>query len=211
MKITGKRSHSSRLWLHRQQKDPYVLQAREEGYRSRAVFKLMEIDDRFHLIKNAGFMVDLGSAPGSWSQLLAQRSGENAKIAAIDLLNFPAISGVENFLGDFEDEDNQAKMMKYLGQKADLVISDVAPPTSGHAPTDHLRQMNLARGAYFFAQNALGEGGAFVTKVFQGGEEAEFLRDLKKSFKSARFFKPKSSRSMSVEIYVVAIGFKECS
>jgi 23S rRNA (uridine2552-2'-O)-methyltransferase len=156
-------------------------------------------------------MIDLGAAQGSWSQLLSQRSGENAKIAAIDLLDFPAIPGVEIFRGNFENEDNQAKIMAYLGQKADLVASDMAPPTSGHAPTDHLRQMNLAKGVYFFVQNALKEGGSFVTKIFQGGEEAGFLQDLKKNFKTARFFKPRSSRSASVEIYIVATGFQKCS
>ncbi|MDR1375852.1 MAG: RlmE family RNA methyltransferase [Holosporaceae bacterium] len=211
MKVIGKRSHSSRLWLHRQQKDHYVLLAKESGYRSRAVFKLMEIDAKFHLIKNAKCVIDLGAAPGGWSQLLAQRSGENARIAAIDLLEFPAISGVKIFNGNFENEEIQMKIMEYLGQKADLVAADMASAASGHAQTDHLRQINLAKGAYSFAKNALKEGGSFVTKVFHGGKEVELLRDLRKSFGSARFFKPKSSRAMSAEIYIVAIGFKECS
>ncbi|MDR2068213.1 MAG: RlmE family RNA methyltransferase [Holosporaceae bacterium] len=211
MRIIGKRTPSSRLWLQRQQKDLYVLRAKADGYRSRAVFKLMEIDDRFNFIKNAEFMVDLGAAPGSWSQLLSERSGENAKIAAIDLLDFSAISGVKIFRGDFEDKNNQREIMAYLGQKADLVTSDAAPSTSGHAATDHIRQMNLAKEAYLFSQYALKEGGSFIAKIFQSGEEAEFLRNLKKNFESAKFFKPQSSRSMSAEIYVVATRFKRCS
>ncbi|MDR1560974.1 MAG: RlmE family RNA methyltransferase [Holosporaceae bacterium] len=211
MQIIGKRSLSSRLWLNRQLKDVYVKQARDGGYRSRAVFKLMEIDDKFRIIKNTKCIIDLGAAPGSWCQLLSQRSSDTAKIVAIDLLDFSAVEKVQQFVGNFEDEKNQVKIMDYLRQKADLIVSDMASATSGHAQTDHLRIMQLACGAYSFAQNALQEGGSFVTKIFQGGREKAFFENIKKDFQKARFFKPKASRNLSSEIYIVATGFKTCN
>ncbi len=210
MHITGNKSLSSRLWLDRQMRDPFVKQAHKDGYRSRAAFKLIEIDDKFHLIKNAKCIVDIGAAPGGWSQLLSQRSSDDARIAAIDLLQFSPLDKVKQFFGDFEDEKNQQAIIKYLGQKADLIVSDIAPSTMGHAQTDHLRMMRLVRSAYTFTENVLREGGCFVAKIFQGGQEKAFLEQLKKDFDKAMFFKPKASRSLSVEIYVVAMGYKKC-
>jgi 23S rRNA (uridine2552-2'-O)-methyltransferase len=211
VKITGKRSLSSRLWLDRQRRDLYVKQARREGYRSRAVFKLMEMDDKFHLTKNAKTIVDLGAAPGGWCQLLSERVEEDARIAAIDLVNFPSIPRVEQFIGDFTAEENQQKMVDYFGCKIDLVLSDMAPSSIGHPATDHQRLMNLVRGAHRFVKNVLTDRGNFITKIFQGGEEKKFFEELREDFEKVCFFKPKSSRSPSAEIYVVALGFKKCT
>lgn len=207
MKIAGKHSLSSRRWLDRQLHDPYVKKARSEGYRSRAAFKLIEIDDKFRLLRNAKSIVDLGAAPGGWSQLLVQRT-VGAKIASVDIVHFGEIDGVQQFIGDFEDENIQHDVIEYLGGNADLIISDMAPATIGHANTDHLRIMNLVESSYDFAQNVLSCNGSFIAKIFQGGEEVDFLKNLRQSFQKVCFFKPKSSRSISVEIYVVAIGFK---
>lgn len=206
MKIKGKMSLSSRLWLDRQIHDPYVKRAHKEGYRSRAAYKLQEIDEKFKLIKKSKHIIDLGAAPGGWSQLLAERSSEDAKIVAIDLLNFDELPKVQQFVGDFEDETNQKKIIEALGQKADLIVSDMAPSTVGHAQTDHLRIMNLVTSAYDFALNTLAPGGSFVAKIFMGGKEKQFFERMKKDFAKAYFFKPKSSRSVSVEIYVVGIS-----
>lgn len=210
MKISGKRSLSSRLWLNRQLNDAYVKKAHEEGYRSRATYKLMEIDEKFHLVKQAKCIVDLGAAPGGWSQYLSEKSSNSTKIAAIDLLKFAPIEKVQQFIGDFEDQNNQNAIIEYLGQKADLIVSDMAPATLGHSQTDHLRIMRLVKSAYFFSENMLVENGSFVVKIFQGGTEKNFVDQLKKSFKHVQFFKPKASRSLSVEIYVIATGFTSC-
>jgi 23S rRNA (uridine2552-2'-O)-methyltransferase len=209
MNVKGNRSLSSRMWLDRQINDPYVKSARKEGYRSRAAFKLAEIDDKFHLIRNAKYIADLGAAPGGWSQVLAQRSSDDAKIAAVDLSAFHPLEKVRQFRGNFEDL--QADIIDYLQQKADLIVSDMAPPVMGHAPTDHIRIMGLAESAYAFAENALGEGGAFAVKIFQGGREKSFAELLKNNFCKVCFFKPKSSRNLSSEIYLIAIGFKKCN
>lgn len=210
MKITGKRSLSSRLWLNRQLRDPYVKRAHEEGYRSRAAYKLIEIDEKFNLIKKAKCIIDLGAAPGGWSQYLSEKSDVMAKIAAIDLLRFAPIEKVQQFIGDFEEQSNQNAIVEYLGQKADLIVSDMAPATLGHPQTDHLRIMRLVQSAYQFAENMLTNNGAFVAKIFQGGTEKNFVDQLKKSFRHVQFFKPKASRSLSVEIYVIATGFTSC-
>ncbi len=208
MKIKGKMSLSSRLWLNRQMNDPYVKLAHKEHYRSRAAYKLIEIDDKFKLIKKSKYMIDLGAAPGGWTQLLTQRASEGAKIVAIDLLKFDELPGVQQFIGDFEDEENQKKIIDSLGHKANLIVSDMAPSTSGHAQTDHLRIMRLVNSAYDFALNTLEKGGSFVAKVFIGGKEKQFFERVKKDFKEAYFFKPKASRSSSVEIYIIGISLK---
>lgn len=208
-KLSGKFSASSRKWLTRQQNDPYVRRAVYEGYRSRAAYKLMEIDDKFHLIRGAKRIVDIGAAPGGWSQVLAQRSGDDAKIAAVDLLKFDAIDDkVQQFLGDFEDETLQKEIAKFLGNSADLIVSDIAPSTVGHRQSDHWRIMGLVENAYEFSRDILRTGGAFVAKIFHGSDEKAFFDKLKEDFRTAKFFKPKSSRSESVEIYVVGIEYK---
>ncbi|MDR3179908.1 MAG: RlmE family RNA methyltransferase [Holosporaceae bacterium] len=206
MKVFGKMSLSSRRWLDRQNNDPYVKKAHAEGYRSRAVYKLMEIDDKFQLIKNARNIVDLGAAPGSWSQLLLQRSGNNPRVIGVDLLNFPPVAGLRQIIGDFENESLQAEIIEQLEGKADLVVSDMAPSTIGHHQTDHWRIMRLAENALDFAKSVLADSGNFVTKIFQGGEEKKFLDSMKNDFQKVCFFKPKSSRSISSEIYLVALN-----
>ncbi len=211
MQIKGKMSLSSRLWLDRQLNDPYVKLAHKEGYRCRAAYKLQEIDEKFKLIKKSKCIIDLGAAPGGWSQLLAQKSSSNAKIVAIDLLNFQPIDKVKIFIGDFEDSQNQKNIKEYLGEKADLIVSDMAPSTIGHAQTDHLRIMRLVSTAYDFVQEMLQPGGSFIAKIFMGGQEKSFLEKMKKDFSVATFYKPKASRSLSVEIYVVGIGFKNAT
>lgn len=209
MKFDKKFSESSRRWLNRQKEDPYVKQAVIEGYRSRAAYKLIEIDNKFHIIKGAKRIVDIGAAPGGWSQVLSQKSCARAKIAAIDLLEFAPIDNkVRQFRGDFERDDVQKEMAEYLGNRADLVVSDMAPATSGHSQTDHLRIMGLVESAYFFSRRFLKKGGVFVAKIFQGGREKNFFNIIDHEFASTKFFKPRSSRSESVEIYVVALGYK---
>jgi 23S rRNA (uridine2552-2'-O)-methyltransferase len=170
----------------------------------------MEIDDRFRLIGSIKYAADLGAAPGGWCQVLSQRSPDGAKIVAADLLPFDPVDKVEQFRGDFEEEDSRRRMTEILGQKADLVLSDMAPGAIGHAATDHIRLMRLAEAARLFAEEVLRNGGTFVVKILRGGEEKTFLESLKKKFDSVCFFKPKSSRSASAEIYAVAKGFERC-
>ncbi|MDR0581151.1 MAG: RlmE family RNA methyltransferase [Holosporaceae bacterium] len=211
MKIKGKRSLSSRLWLNRQLHDPYVKRAQLEGYRSRAAFKLMEIDDKFHLIQNAKYIIDVGAAPGGWSQVLSQRSPDNAKIAAIDLLPLSALGKVRQFCGDFECKNNQLDLLDYMRQGADLIVSDMAPSSIGHAQTEHVKIMSMAESVYAFAQNILRENGSLAIKIFQGGKEKLFQESLRKDFQNVCFFKPKSSRNVSAEIYIIALGFMKCN
>lgn len=210
MHIKGNRSSSSRAWLHRQLNDPFVKQAKKDGYYSRAAFKLTEIDDKYFLIKHSKYIVDLGAAPGGWSQVLSQRSAEDANIISIDLLELPNIDKVSTIKGDFTHEEIQQEIIAQLNEKADLIVSDMAPSTIGHAQTDHLRIMRLAEDAFYFCENCLKDKGAFVIKIFQGGTEKRFVEMLKSHFKKVDFFKPKSSRNLSVEIYIVAIGFQKC-
>ncbi|MDR2158173.1 MAG: RlmE family RNA methyltransferase [Holosporaceae bacterium] len=209
MKIKGNWDLSSRMWLNRQINDPYVKLARRNGYRSRAAFKLLEMDDKFHLIKNAKRIIDLGAAPGGWSQALSQRSSDKAKILAVDLLPFDSLDKVDQFCMDFEDEDARRKIMDHMGGRVDLIVSDMAPPAVGHAQTDHARIMRLVESARSFALEVLEKGGTFATKIFQGGREKFLLESMKKEFQKVCFFKPKSSRSLSAEIYIVAMGLKK--
>ena len=208
-KLKGKFSASSRKWLIRQRNDPYVKRAVEQGYRSRAAYELIEIDDKLHLIRGARKIIDIGAAPGGWSQVLAQRSDDTAKIAAIDILQFNPIGDkVKQFLGDFEDENIQREIADFFGSSVDLIVSDMAPATVGHRQSDHWRIMGLVENAYEFSRNNLRSGGAFVAKIFHGSDEKMFFDKLRKDFRTAKFFKPKSSRSESVEIYVIGIGYK---
>lgn len=199
------RSAASQRWLARQLNDPYVAAARQQGWRSRAAFKLIELDDRFKLIRRGAKVVDLGVAPGGWSQVAVQRG---ARVVAVDLLAVDPIAGAVVLQGDFTDEAVQARLLAELGGKADLVLSDMAPNTTGHTATDHLRIVALAEEALEFALDALGEGGAFVAKVFQGGAERAMLERLKRHFGTVRHAKPPASRKESSELYVVAMGFR---
>ncbi len=211
VKSGGKRKLSSKLWLERQLNDPYVAQARREGLRSRAAYKLIEIDDKYHFLKPGMSVVDLGAAPGGWSQIAAKRVGAadgRGKVVAIDLLEMPEIPGVSFAQLDFLKEDAPDRLLKVIGGRADVVLSDMAANTTGHRKTDQLRILGLVEGAAAFASDVLNPGGTFVAKVFQSGADAELLAQLKRDFASVRHVKPASSRQDSSERYVLAMGFR---
>ncbi len=205
------RSQSSRLWLERQLNDPYVARARREGYRSRAAFKLIEMDDRYRLLKPGARVVDLGAAPGGWSQVAAKRVGAEdgrGRVIAIDVLEMEPIAGVEFARLDFLDPEAPARLKTMLGGPADVVLSDMAANATGHRHTDHLKIMGLVEAAAEFALEVLGPGGTFLAKVLQGGTEAELLARLKRAFSAVRHLKPAASRAESAELYVLATGFR---
>jgi len=201
------RSASSAKWLTRQLNDPYVKKARDAGYRSRAAFKLAELDDRFALLKGVKAVVDLGIAPGGWSQVVRQRA-PGAAIVGIDLLPVDPLDGVTIFEIDFMADQAPATLIGALGRAPDLVLSDMAANTVGHKQTDHLRTMGLVEAAAQFAFETLAPGGAFVAKVFAGGTDAMLLAELKRHFASVKHAKPPASRKDSSEWYVIAQGFK---
>ena len=208
----GRKSSSTR-WLQRQLNDPYVAAAQRAGLRSRAAFKLEDLDDKFKFLKPGMRVVELGAAPGGWTQVLVSRlgtekPGSKSKIIAIDLQEMAPISGAEVLLLDFMDDDAPDILKKALGGPADAVLSDMAPKITGHANTDPLRIMGLAEMAYDFAKEVLAPGGCFVSKVFQGGTEKELLADMKRSFSQVRHAKPPSSRAESAEMFVVAQNFR---
>jgi len=206
---TGKnRSMSSKLWLERQLNDPYVARAKREGFRSRAAFKLTEIDDKHHVLKGGARVVDLGAAPGGWSQVAIRRVGPRGRVVGIDILPMDPIAGVEFAQIDFLDPDAPDKLKAMLGGPADLVLSDMAANATGHRPTDHLKIMALVEAAAQFAGEVLKEGGAFLAKVIQGGTEATLLATLKRDFATVKHVKPAASRSDSAELYVLATGFR---
>jgi 23S rRNA (uridine2552-2'-O)-methyltransferase len=200
------RTAASQRWLARQLNDPYVTAAKQQGWRSRAAFKLAELDERFRLIRPGIRVVDLGAAPGGWTQVAVQRRA--GRVVGVDLLAVDPIPGATMLRGDFTDLEVQQQLVAELGGKADLVLSDMAPNTTGHAATDHLRIMALAEAALAFALEVLGEGGNFVAKVFQGGAEKAMIDTLKRHFASVRHAKPPASRKESSELYVVATGFR---
>jgi 23S rRNA (uridine2552-2'-O)-methyltransferase len=202
------RSQASRLWLERQLNDPYVARAKREGLRSRAAFKLAEMDDKFRLLKPGAKVVDLGAAPGGWSQIAAQRASAGGRVVAIDLLEMPPIPGVEFLHLDFLDPAAPDRLKALLDGPADVVLSDMAANATGHRKTDHLRIMALAETAAMFAREVLRPGGAFLCKVLQGGTETELLNSLKRDFAAVKHVKPAASRSDSAELYVLAQGFR---
>ncbi|MBS0240949.1 MAG: RlmE family RNA methyltransferase [Proteobacteria bacterium] len=206
------RTPSSQRWLERQLNDPYVAAAKREGWRSRAAFKLIEIDDKYRFLKPGQRVVDLGAAPGGWSQVAAKRTKADegrGQVVAIDYLGVDPIPGVEIVELDFMADEAPARLKSLLRDGgADIVLSDMAAPTTGHTGTDHLRIMGLAEAALAFAVEVLSPGGAFLCKVFQGGSERDLLVELKKNFKAVRHVKPPASRSDSAELYVLATGFK---
>jgi 23S rRNA (uridine2552-2'-O)-methyltransferase len=210
---TGKsRSLASKLWLERQLNDPYVVRAKREGLRSRAAFKLTEIDDKHRFLKPGARVVDLGAAPGGWSQIAAKRVGADTgrgTIVAIDILEMDAVAGVEALHLDFLDPDAPARLKALLGGPADVVLSDMAANATGHRKTDHLKIMALAETAALFAREVLRPGGTFLCKVLQGGTEGALLAELKRDFATVRHVKPAASRSDSAELYVLATGYRE--
>jgi len=203
-----RRKPSSTDWLTRQLNDPYVAEARRVGYRSRAAFKLEQLDQRFHLLKPGMRVVDLGCAPGGWSQIAARAVGPRGVVVGVDLSPTDSLPGATLIQGDFRDTAIVTAIRDALGGPADLVLADMAAPATGHAATDHLRVVGLAEDAFALAQSLLKPGGAFVAKVFQGGAEGELLAALKKSFAELRHAKPAASRAESAETYVVAKGFR---
>lgn len=213
VKTGGKRSLSSKLWLERQLNDPYVARAKREGYRSRAAFKLIEIDEKGRFLKKGARVVDLGAAPGGWSQIAAKRVGApgQGKVVAIDILDMEPVPGVTFAKLDFLDADAPDKLKEMLGGPADVVLSDMAANATGHARTDHLKIMALVELAVEFAREVLAPGGAFLAKVLQGGTEANLLATLKRDFTKVQHIKPPSSRADSAELYLLATGFRGSS
>ena len=216
MKITNKKiaSHkSSADWIRRQAADPYVARAHADGYRARAAYKLIEMDEKYRFLKNGQVVVDLGAAPGSWSQYIA-RTYPKSKIFAMDLLEIQPIPNVDFYQGDFTSDAALDWLVKKLNLSdgahgtADVVVSDMAPNTVGHKKTDHLRQMVLLEYAFDFALRALKPGGTFVAKSFTGGTTNELLKQIKEQFETVHHIKPPASRKDSVEMFIVAMGFR---
>ena len=209
LKDEKRRTLSSRTWLERQISDPYVARAKREGLRSRAAYKLAEIDDKYRLFKPGGRVVDLGAAPGGWSEIAARRVGAGGRVMALDILDMKPIVGVEFLKLDFLDEAAPEQLKAMLGGKVDVVLSDMAAPTTGHRATDHLRTIALFEAALDTAQQVLKPGGTFVGKVFQGGAAGDLLARIRKSFRTVKHVKPPASRAESVELYLVATGYRE--
>jgi 23S rRNA (uridine2552-2'-O)-methyltransferase len=212
---TGKnRSLSSKLWLERQLNDPYVARAKREGFRGRAAFKLIEIDDKHHLLKKGARVVDLGAAPGGWSQVAAKRVGVTegkGRVVGIDVLEMAPLAGVDFVRLDFLDPRAPEQLKTMLGGPADVVLSDMAANATGHRKTDHLKIMALAETAADFAREVLAPGGAFLCKVLQGGTETTLLASLKRDFASVKHVKPAASRTDSAELYLLATGYRGIS
>lgn len=211
VKTSRGRTTSSQKWLQRQLNDPYVARAKREGWRSRAAYKLIEMDEKGHFLKRGMRVLDLGAAPGGWSQVAARKIGlaeGQGKLVAIDLLEMEAIPGVEFAQMDFLTPDAPERLMAMLGGQADLVMSDMAANATGHKQTDHLKIVGLVELAAHFARQVLAPGGVFVAKVLQGGTEGTLLADLKRDFTQVRHIKPPASRADSAELYVLATGFR---
>jgi len=210
VKTSKRRKQSSNLWLERQLNDPYVARAKREGLRSRAAYKLMEIDDKAHIFRKGARVLDLGAAPGGWSQVAANRVGapETGRVVAIDVLPMEPIAGVAFAQLDFLDPSAPDRLKALLGGPADVVLSDMAANATGHAKTDHLKIMALVEAAAEFAREVLAPGGAFLAKVLQGGTEAQLLAALKRDFAQVKHVKPPASRADSAELYLLATGFR---
>ena len=206
-----RRSLASKLWLDRQLNDPYVARAKREGMRSRAAYKLIEIDDKIHFLKPGARVVDLGAAPGGWTQIAAKRVGADSgrgRVVAIDISEMVPVAGADILHLDFLADDAPDRLKALLGGPADVVLSDMAANATGHRKTDHLKIMALAETAALFAREVLKPGGAFLCKVLQGGTEGTLLADLKRDFATVKHVKPSASRSDSAELYVLATGFR---
>ncbi|MEO8925716.1 MAG: RlmE family RNA methyltransferase [Caulobacteraceae bacterium] len=206
LKTAKERTPSSQAWLERQINDPFVVEAKAKGYRSRAAFKLREIDDRFHIVGRGARVVDLGCAPGGWVQIALERGA--GAVVGVDLLPVSPLAGATLIQADFTDPACGARLIDLLGGPPDVILSDMAPNTTGHRQTDHLRIVGLIEAAVEFAILVLKPGGAFVSKAFQGGETSGLLAVLKQSFAQVRHVKPKASRAESSELYLLATGFK---
>ena len=205
VKTAKKRTSSSTRWLQRQLNDPYVAEAKRAGYRSRAAFKLAQLDDKVRFLRRNGRIVDLGSAPGGWTQVAVERAD---RVVALDINEMAPVPGAVVLLGDARSDEARARVREALDGSADVVLSDMAAPSTGHTQTDHIRVMGLVEVALDFAESVLAPGGVFVAKVLQGGTEATLLARLKKSFTKVRHVKPPASRAESAELYLVATGFR---
>jgi 23S rRNA (uridine2552-2'-O)-methyltransferase len=202
------RKESSRRWIERQLNDPFVREAKAKGYRSRAAFKLVELDDKFHFLKPGARVLDLGAAPGGWSQVAAKRVGPRGRVVGIDILAMDEIPGVDFAQIDFLDPGAPDKLKAMLGGPADVVLSDMAANATGHRKTDHIKIIALVEAAAEFAREVLAPGGTFLAKVLQGGTEASLLAPLKRDFVTVKHVKPAASRSDSAELYLLATGFR---
>ncbi|MBR5598623.1 MAG: RlmE family RNA methyltransferase [Alphaproteobacteria bacterium] len=205
-------SSSSNRWLERQLNDPYVQEAKRLGYRSRAAFKLIQLDEKYKFLSRNKVVVDLGCAPGGWSQVASLKLKGTGVLVGLDILPTEPLEGATFVCQDFTEEGATEKLLELLkGQRANVVMSDMAANTTGHQQTDHLRTIGLVEAAYEFAKTVLADDGIFIAKVFQGGAEGGLLSDMKKNFKKVSHYKPDASRDKSPECYVVAQGFKGCS
>lgn len=208
VKAAKGRTASSTRWLERQLNDPYVRAAKEKGYRSRAAFKLLELDSKFRILKPGMRVLDLGAAPGGWSQVATARVGPKGRVVAADILAMEPIAGVDILQADLLDPDTPQQLVDALDGPADLVLTDMAAPTTGHRQTDHIRTTALLEAALDVAERVLKPGGIFVGKVFQGGATGALLARIKKNFREVKHVKPPASRAESVELYLVASGFR---
>jgi 23S rRNA (uridine2552-2'-O)-methyltransferase len=208
VRSTGGRRASSARWLERQLNDPYVPAARTKGYRSRAAFKILELDGKFHFLKKGARVLDLGAAPGGWSQMAADKVGPNGKVVATDILEMEPLAGVDFLQADFLAPETPARLKEVLGGPADVVLSDMAAPTTGHRATDHIRTVALLEAALDIAEDVLKPGGIFIGKIFQGGATGDLLARIKRRFADVKHVKPPASRQESVELYLVALGFR---
>lgn len=208
VKTAKYKKKSSNQWLLRQLNDPYVSEAQRLGYRSRAAFKLIQLDEKYHFLGKGKNIVDLGCAPGGWTQIAVARNKGHGKVIGIDILETAPIEGAQLICQDFTSDDAPDKLKALLNGEADVVMSDMAANTIGHQQTDHLRTIALVEAAYDFAKQVLKKGGIFIAKVFQGGAEGDLLSDMKKNFSKVSHYKPDASRDKSPETYVVALGFR---
>jgi 23S rRNA (uridine2552-2'-O)-methyltransferase len=207
VKSSKGRTVSSKRWLDRQLNDPYVREARTKGYRSRAAFKLIELDAKFHFLRKGARILDLGAAPGGWTQVAVARAGATGRVVAADILDMEPVEGATVLRCDLLDPQTPARLEEALGGAADIVLSDMAAPTTGHRATDHLRTTALFEAALDMAEAVLAPGGTFVGKVFQGGAASLLLARVKRDFREVKHVKPPASRAESVELYLVAQGF----
>lgn len=208
VKTSRFRNQSSNRWLERQLNDPYVAESKRLGYRSRAAFKLIQLDEKYQFLGKGKTIVDLGCAPGGWTQVAVHRNNGAGQVVGIDILETDAITGATLIQQDFTEPEAAERLKALLNGEADIVMSDMAANTTGHQQTDHLRTIHLVEIAYEFAKEVLAIDGIFIAKVFQGGAEADFLTDVKKNFKKVGHYKPDASRQGSPETYLVALGFK---
>ncbi len=209
VKTSKYRSKSSNKWLERQLNDPYVAEAKRQGYRSRAAFKLVQLDEKYKFLGRGKTIVDLGCAPGGWTQVAVERNKGSGQVVGIDILETQPVAGATMICQDFTAEGAPEKLKALMNGPADIVMSDMAANTTGHQQTDHLRTIGLVEAAYEFAKEVLAPGGIFIAKVFQGGAEASLLADVKKNFQKVAHFKPDASRKSSPETYLVALGYRK--